>query len=61
MPGLFDALPLLFAQEGAPAPAAGAGQTPGLITFLPYVAIIGLWFYLLLSARSRSKTSSAAR
>ena len=50
MPGLFDALPVLFAQNAAPAPAAGAGAggSPALITFLPYVAIIGLWFYLLL-------------
>ena len=45
MPGLFDALPLLFAEKAA-TPAAGSQQA--LWTFLPYVAIIGLWFYLLL-------------
>jgi len=51
MPGLFDAFPLLFAQNapGGNAGAGGAaGGTPGLVTFLPYVVIIGLWFYLLL-------------
>ena len=47
MPGLFDALPVVFAQN---APAAGGGANPNgqLLTFLPYLAIIGLWFYLLL-------------
>ncbi len=45
---MLDALPLLFAQNAAPAGGAGAGTSQGLVTFLPYVAIIGLWFYLLL-------------
>jgi preprotein translocase subunit YajC len=45
---MLDALPLIFAQNPAPAAGAGAGTSQGLITFLPYVAIIGLWFYLLL-------------
>jgi len=45
---MFDALPLVFAQNAPPAGGAGAGTSPGLVTFLPYVAIIGLWFYLLL-------------
>src|SRR3954462_11103431 len=45
---MFDALPLVFAQNAPPAGGAGAGTSPGLVTFLPYVLIIGLWFYLLL-------------
>lgn len=45
MPGPFAESMLLFAQ--APN-AAGAEGAPALWTFLPYVAIIGLWFYLLM-------------
>jgi preprotein translocase subunit YajC len=54
MPGSFEALPLLFAQAAAGgagaagAAGAAANQSPSLLTFLPYVVIIGLWFYLLL-------------
>jgi preprotein translocase subunit YajC len=46
MPGPLAALPVVFAQgQGAP-----GGGTPGagLWQFLPYIVIIGLWFYLLL-------------
>jgi preprotein translocase subunit YajC len=50
MAGLFDALPLLFAQNAPAGGAGGAGpgEAPALWTFLPYILIIGLWFYLLL-------------
>jgi preprotein translocase subunit YajC len=47
MPGLFESVPVLFAQN-APAGGAGANQAQAIWTFLPYVAIIALWFYLLL-------------
>ncbi len=48
MPGLLDSLPILFAQN-AGAPAAGGGSAaPALLTFLPYIAIAVLWFYLLI-------------
>ncbi len=53
MPGLFAAFPSLFAQNVAGGGAAGPG--PALLTFLPYVAIIGLWFYLLV-LRPQQKT-----
>lgn len=47
MPDLIVQFPWLFAQNGA-----GANPNPnsatGLLTFLPYIAIFGLWFYLLL-------------
>ena len=46
MPGSFAALPVVFAQgQGA---AAGGNPGAGLWQFLPYIVIIGLWFYLLL-------------
>ena len=48
MSGLFVAIPLFFAQGAAPAAGAGASPNQGLWTILPYVAIIGLWFYLLM-------------
>lgn len=47
MPGLFAAIPLLFA-ENAPAPAADPGASPSPLSFLPYLLIIALWGYLLL-------------
>src|SRR5437762_2527004 len=47
MPGLFAEIPLLFAQN-APAGGGGGDAMMGLKTFLPYVIIIGLWFYLIL-------------
>lgn len=48
MPGWIDALPLFLAQNAAPAGGAAANPSVAYWTFLPYVAIIGLWFYLLL-------------
>jgi preprotein translocase subunit YajC len=49
MPGFSAALPVFFAQNAGQAGAGGGGAaSQGLITFLPYVAIIGLWFYFLL-------------
>jgi preprotein translocase subunit YajC len=46
---VLEVLPLLFAQAGnAPAGGGGAASGPGSYTFLIYVGIIGLWFYLLL-------------
>lgn len=46
MPAQLVSLPVLFAQaQGAP---AGGNPNAGLWTFLPYIVIIGLWFYLLL-------------
>ncbi len=51
MPGLLDAfaLPLLFAEKAAAAPRGRRRRRgTGSSTFLPYVAVIGLWFYLLL-------------
>ncbi|MFO0910181.1 MAG: preprotein translocase subunit YajC [Isosphaeraceae bacterium] len=45
MPGMFADVPVLFAQGQN---AAGGDAAPALWTFLPYVAIIGLWFYLLM-------------
>ena len=50
---MFDSLPILFAQNGGGAGAGAAGPT--LLNFLPYVAIIGLWFYLLV-LRPQQKT-----
>jgi preprotein translocase subunit YajC len=53
MSGLLVELPLLFAQAQNTAPGGGAGAGGGatpnlLVQYLPFVAIIGLWFYLLL-------------
>lgn len=51
MLGLFDALPFLIAQEAGAAAGAGAGlpnSGTALLSFLPYVLIIGAWFYFLL-------------
>jgi preprotein translocase subunit YajC len=49
MPGLLDALPVLFAQaQNAPAAGGGANQGLGSYTFVIYLAIIGVWFYFLL-------------
>jgi preprotein translocase subunit YajC len=48
MPGPFDALPLLFAQAQNAPGGGGANQGSGTWTFFIYVAIIGLWFYILL-------------
>ena len=50
MPGSFDALPLLFAQAAAArrGPPSRGEPGPALLAFVPYVVIIGLWFYLLL-------------
>jgi preprotein translocase subunit YajC len=48
MPGLIDAAPWIIAQNAAGGGGGGNASGGGLITFLPYVAIIGLWFYLLL-------------
>lgn len=45
MPGLFDSLPVLIAQNAAP--AAGGNQA-AIMQFLPFIAIIGFWFYFLL-------------
>ena len=45
MPCLFESLPVLFAQN---APAAGGGNQTALLQFLPFVAIIGIYFYFLL-------------
>jgi preprotein translocase subunit YajC len=58
MPGPFAALPVLFADgQGA---AAGGSSGAGLLTFLPYIVIIGLWFYLLL-IRPQQKQEKARR
>lgn len=46
MPGLFDLPPFLFAQNAAA--GAGANQGSPSWTFLPFVAVIALWVYLLL-------------
>ncbi len=48
MPGLFDLLPVLFAENAAPAAAAAAPASPGLSTYFPFIAVGFLWFYLLL-------------
>lgn len=49
MPDQFASLPFLWAQNAGAAGGGGGGNAAGAIwTFLPYVAIIGLWFYLLL-------------
>jgi preprotein translocase subunit YajC len=46
MPGLFEALPLVFAQN---APAAGAGgEASGNYTFVLMIAVVAFWFYLLM-------------
>lgn len=46
MPGQFAQIPLLFAQNPAPGGAGSGGA--GLLNFLPYLALIGVWFYFLL-------------
>ncbi|GAC1468722.1 MAG: hypothetical protein NVSMB9_11660 [Isosphaeraceae bacterium] len=38
----------LFAQNAAPAAGGGGGQSPSFSSFLPFLAIGVLWFYLLL-------------
>ena len=50
MPGLLDTLPALLAQAPNAAPAKGAAGSGGLgsYEFVIYIAVIGLWFYLLL-------------
>jgi len=46
MPGLFELPPLLFAQNAAA--GAGGNQASSFWTIGPFVALIFLWFYLLL-------------
>ncbi len=43
MPGPFEMTPWLIAQN-----APGASPWAGFLQFLPFVAVIGLWFYLLM-------------
>jgi preprotein translocase subunit YajC len=61
MPSFFAQIPVLFADNAA---AGGAAVNPnpsvGLITYLPYLVIFGLWFYLIL-LRPQQKQESARR
>jgi preprotein translocase subunit YajC len=48
MPSLSAALPIMFAQAPNAPAGGGAAGGPGSYTFLIYIGVIGLWFYLLL-------------
>ena len=45
MARMFTTLPFIFAQNAVPGGAAGTGTA--LMTYLPMIAIVGFWFYLL--------------
>ena len=45
MARMLASLPFLIAQNAGPAGAAGTGTA--LMTYLPMIAIVGFWFYLL--------------
>jgi len=53
MPCLLDAIPLIFAQN---AQAANPEQgVSGLLTSLPFVLVVGFWFYFLLIRPSQQQ------
>ena len=55
---MFQSIPFLFAQNAGA--AAAASSAPSILNFLPYVAIIALWFYLLV-LRPQQKTDRERR